>query len=64
MSPPSSGSNKPSKVQAGGKPSNRLAGNFGLYRKQEVNRVDLSFHWLAVGHNETAGLSHDHRANQ
>jgi hypothetical protein len=30
--------------------SNQLAGNFGLYSKQEGNgRVDLSLHWLTVG---------------
>jgi hypothetical protein len=52
-------------MKADGKPSNRLAGNFGLYRKQEGNgRVGLSSHLLAVGQNETARLSHDHRANQ
>jgi hypothetical protein len=52
-------------VKAGGKPSNQLTGNFGLYRKQEGSgRVDLSFHWLAVGQNETTELSHNHRVNQ
>jgi hypothetical protein len=52
-------------MKAGGKPSNQLARNFGLYRKQEGNgRVDLISHWLVMGQNETAGPSHDHRANQ
>jgi hypothetical protein len=52
-------------VKAGGKPSNQLGGNFGFHRKQEENgRVGLSSHWLVVGQNEAAGLSHDHPANQ
>jgi hypothetical protein len=52
-------------VKAGGKQSNLLARYFGLYKTQEGNkRVDLSSHWLAGGANETAVLSHDHRANQ
>jgi hypothetical protein len=40
-------------VKACGKQSNRLAGI-----------SDLSSHWPAVGQNETAGLSHNYRANQ
>jgi hypothetical protein len=37
-------------VKADGKPSNWLAQNFGVYKKQEGNgKVGLSFHWLAVG---------------
>jgi hypothetical protein len=52
-------------VKAGGKPSNQLARNFGLYRRQEGNgRVDLSTKWHTMGETETAGLSHDHRVNQ
>jgi hypothetical protein len=52
-------------VKAGGKPSNQLAGIFGLYRKQERNgTMALSSHWLAMGQNETARLYHYHQANQ
>jgi hypothetical protein len=52
-------------MKAGGKSSNQLTGNFGLCRKQMGNgRMDLSFHWLAMGQNETTELSHNHRATQ
>jgi hypothetical protein len=52
-------------MKAGGKLSKWLAGNFGLYRKQEGSgRVDLSTNWLSVGQNETAELSYSHQANQ
>jgi hypothetical protein len=52
-------------VKTGGNQSNWLVSNFRLYRNQEGNgRVDLSSHWLAVGQDETAGLSYDHRVNQ
>jgi hypothetical protein len=52
-------------VKASGRPSNWLARNFELLRKQERNgRVDLTTHWLVVAQNETTGLSHNHQANQ
>jgi hypothetical protein len=36
-----------------------------LYRKQKgYGSVELSSDWLAVGEDETAGISHGHRANQ
>jgi hypothetical protein len=42
-----------------------LAENFGLYRKQDGNgSMGISSHWLAMGQNKTAGLSHDHRADK
>jgi hypothetical protein len=48
-----------------GMPSNQLAEDFRLYTKQVGNgKTDLSSHWLTMGHDETAGISHDRRANQ
>jgi hypothetical protein len=46
-------------MKTGGKPSNQLAGNFRLYRKQKENgKVDLSSHWLAMEQNEKLLVSH------
>jgi hypothetical protein len=47
-------------MKAGAKRSDWLARSFSLYKKQEGNgRVDLSSHWLAIGEDETTGLSLD-----
>jgi hypothetical protein len=52
-------------MKASGKPSNWLAENFRLYRKQHGNeRVDVSSNCLAMEQNEAAGLPHDHRENK
>jgi hypothetical protein len=48
-------------VKAAGKLSNRLAGNFGLYRKEGNGRVGLSYHWLTMGQN---GKTDSHRTTQ
>jgi hypothetical protein len=52
-------------MKVGRKPSNRLAGNFILCRKQEGNRrVDINSQWIAVGQNSSGNwaLSEpDHR---